>query len=184
MKTLHIDKLIPLGFINKTHGFQGELSLAIHDDVSISIDQFKSQFLFILLDGLPVPFFVENIREKSGGVLVKFESVSDEFQAKKLVGKKVLAEKMKLDATEDDEPSWFDLVGYSVIDKSYGELGPIIEIQELPMQFLASCKVNDKEVLFPLHEEIIINIDDNNKIIQIDLPDGLLDVYLSNEDNN
>ena len=179
MKTLDIHKLIPLGFINKTHGFQGELSLAISDEISLSPSQFKSAFLFVELDGLPVPFFVENIREKSGGVLVKFDTIMDEMMAKKLVGKNVFAEKMKKEAVEETEPSWFDLVGYSVTDKSYGELGPILEVQELPMQFLASCKINDKEILFPLHEEIILEIDDEKKTIYIDLPEGLLDVYLT-----
>ncbi len=181
MKTLDINKLIPLGFINKTHGFLGELSLVINDDVSLNTDQFKSQFLFLQLEGLPVPFFVENIREKTNGIIVKFDTINDETQAKKLVGKKVLAGKMKQDETVNPEPSWNDFLGYKVTDKSYGELGPILEIQELPMQFLASCKVNGKEILFPLHEEIILEIDDKKRLMNIDLPEGLLDIYLLSE---
>ena len=179
MKTLDINKLIPLGFINKTHGFQGELSLAINDDIAISAGQFKSRFLFIQIDGLPVPFFVENIREKSGGVLVKFDTITDEALAKKLVGKKVLTEKMQQDDNDEDDPSWFDLVGYTVTDKLYGDLGPILEIQEMPMQFLAVCHVNNKEILFTLHDEIILEIDDDKQSMQIELPEGLLDVYLN-----
>ncbi|TAH40650.1 MAG: 16S rRNA processing protein RimM [Bacteroidetes bacterium] len=181
MKTLNIDKLIPIGFINKTHGFQGELSIAVNEDISFSIEQFKSHFLFIQIDGLPVPFFVENIREKSNGVLVKFETIKDEALAKRLVGKKVFSEKLKEDdnVQEDAEPSWFDLVGYKVTDQVYGDLGPIIEIQELPMQFLAVCNINNKEILFPLHEEIILEINDDSRSMQIELPDGLLDVYLN-----
>jgi 16S rRNA processing protein RimM len=179
VKTLDIHSLIPIGFINKTHGFQGELSLAINNELSLSVDQFKDSFLFVQLDGLPVPFFVENIREKANGVLVKFDTIDDELNAKNLVGKKVFAQKMKQEKNDDPEADWFDLIGYTVSDESYGELGPILEIQELPMQFLASCKVNGKEILFPLHEEIILEIDNEKKTIQIDLPEGLLDVYLS-----
>ncbi len=180
MKTLDIHKLIPLGFINKTHGFQGELSLAIDSDISLSLEQFKSSFLFIEIDGLPVPFFVETIREKSGGVLVKFETIDTELQAKKIVGKKVLAEQMTEDKQDnDEEPAWFHLLGYSVTDKTYGNLGSILEIQELPMQFLAACQVKNKEILFPLHEEFILEIDDVKHTILIDLPEGLLDVYLN-----
>ncbi|HNQ61579.1 MAG TPA: ribosome maturation factor RimM [Bacteroidia bacterium] len=179
MKTLDINKLVPLGFINKTHGFQGELSLAMNDDINLSPEQFKSQFLFLQLDGLPVPFFVENIREKTNGILVKFDTINNEEEAKKLVGKKVLAGKIKRDTEEEQEPGWNELLGYTVNDKKYGNLGPILEIQELPMQFLAACSINEKEILFPLHEEIILEIDDENKTIYIDLPDGLLDVYLN-----
>ena len=86
---------------------------------------------------------------------------------------------MKQDATEDDEPSWFDLRRIFMLPiRSYGELGPILEIQELPMQFLAVCKVNDKEILFPLHEEIIIEMTTTRKYSNRP-PDGLLDVYLN-----
>ncbi len=178
MKILDPTKLLALGFINKVHGFAGEVSLVPDDDLSFSIDQFKSGFLFIQLDGLPVPFFVESIRERSGGILLKFETIDDDSSAKKIVGKKVLAEKIREEHSEDDTPSWFDLIGYTVTDEIYGDLGPIDEIQEYPMQYLARCMVNGREILFPLHEEMILEIDDTNRHIQIELPEGLLDVYL------
>ncbi|MBP6334670.1 MAG: 16S rRNA processing protein RimM [Bacteroidia bacterium] len=180
MKTLNFKKLTSLGFINKAHGFQGEVSIALNEELNISPDQLKSSFLFVVLDGLPVPFFVETVRIKSGGLLVKFETIKDESEAKKLGGKEILAENIKQDLNEESEPAWFDLEGFSVTDKTYGDLGLIKEVQEYPMQFLARCEVNGQEILFPLHEEIILEIDDEKKSILIELPEGLLDIYLKN----
>jgi 16S rRNA processing protein RimM len=180
MKTLNPGKLLPLGTIGKSHGFKGEFSLILENPELTDPEKLKASFIFLVLEGLPVPFFVEDVREKSGVVILKIETVDSESQARKLNGIKVKMEMQRTMAgvSVREEQEWTGLRGYLVHDASYGELGPILEVQEYPMQYIAKCMVDGKEVLFPLHEEMILDIDDEGRRIETELPDGLLDVYL------
>jgi len=71
-----------------------------------------------------------------------------------------------------------DVKGFIAVDETHGELGEILDVIEYPQQLIASVNFKNKEVLFPLNVEIIKGIDVEGGEIYIDLPDGLLDVYL------
>ena len=71
-----------------------------------------------------------------------------------------------------------DLLGFIAVDEDEGELGKITDIQELPQQLIATVNYKECEVLFPLNEEIIKGIDVVKGIVRVDLPEGLLDIYL------
>ncbi len=180
MKTLNTGKLVSLGTIGKCHGFKGELSLIIDNPELTDPLKLKATFIFLILEGLPVPFFVEEVGEKKGITVLKIETIDTEAEARKLNGIKVKMERQrpKKVIPVNEKPQWMDLRGYIVHDSTYGELGPIVEVQEYPMQYIAKCMVSGKEVLFPLHEEMILDIDEEKRRIETELPDGLLDVYL------
>ena len=71
-----------------------------------------------------------------------------------------------------------DLVGFTAIDENEGELGVITAVHEYPKQLIAALTYKNCEVLFPLNEEIIKGIDVVSEILTVDLPEGLLDIYL------
>ncbi|MFS2190433.1 PRC-barrel domain-containing protein, partial [Mucilaginibacter sp. Mucisp84] len=71
-----------------------------------------------------------------------------------------------------------DVEGFIAIDETHGELGEILSVQEYPQQLIATVQYKNKEVLFPLNLEIIKGIDVEGGEIYIDLPEGLLDIYL------
>ncbi|HRH67607.1 MAG TPA: hypothetical protein PLU53_15005 [Bacteroidia bacterium] len=167
-------KLTPVGFISKVHGYKGYVVLALENITPAALK--TSNFIFVEMDGLPVPFRIEDLSEKGDDVIVKFELINDESQAKKIVRQPVFAE--KLTVREDLALDWPDLAGFTAIDTSYGSLGVIEEVEELPMQWIAHCKVNEKEVLFPLNEQVIVEVDERKKQIILNLPDGLIQVYL------
>jgi len=74
--------------------------------------------------------------------------------------------------------SWKDVQGYTATDESFGEMGIITEVAEYPMQYIGKCIINEKEVLFPLNDDVVTEVDDEAKTINLDLPLGLLDIYL------
>lgn len=80
---------------------------------------------------------------------------------------------------EDDEFYYTDLKGFIAVDETLGELGEIIEVNEYPQQFVATVNYQNKEILFPLNEDFIVEIDDEENILTLDLPEGLLDIYLN-----
>ena len=136
-----------------------------------------TDFFWIDLEGNPVPFFVEEIKVNGSGMIVKLEDVNTEAEARIISGKKISVDQATTDSVED-EITWDSLIGYTVFDEAHGKLGILEGIEEYPQQIIARCIVNEKEVLFPLHEDLISAIDDEKKELHLHLPDGLLDLYL------
>jgi len=165
-------QLKKIGFISKLNGYKGELVLASGDD-----DFLEEKFLFMKIDGIDIPFAVENIFEKGGNVIVKFEDVDNEEQAVMFMNQEVFMEQKRKKKSRGVE-SILDLVGFHLLDSASGDLGPIIRIDEFPHQQIAVCIVNGKEILIPLNDDFIDEIDDENKQIKVTLPDGLVDIYL------
>ena len=69
-------------------------------------------------------------------------------------------------------------IGFNLVDKQKGSLGPIEDVMQTGAQWLAKLTVEGKEVLIPLAEQMIIQVSVKNKFVRIDLPDGSLEVYL------
>ena len=160
-----------IGFISKLNGFKGELVLAADGE-----DFFDEKFLFMNRDGIPVPFFVEDMFEKGGSVIVKLEDINDEEHALLLVKEEVFILQKKKNKAEKFSSQ--DLVGFTIIDAVFGDLGPILRIDDLPQQEIALCRVKGKEVLIPLNDDFIDSIDEEKKQLNVKLPDGLIDLYL------
>lgn len=129
-----------------------------------------------MIDGLPVPFAIENFRDSGGVQIVKLEDVNDESSARKLTGLEVSILPAVPDEPEDIE--YRDLTGYLAIDATFGPLGKIEAIEEFPMQRVARCTVKGKEVLFPLAKGIVVRVSSSKKEVRVNLPPGLLDIYL------
>ena len=162
-----------IGFISKLNGYNGELVLATDHD-----DFIEDEFLFIKMDGIAIPFAVEDIFEKGGRLVVKFEDVNNEETALRFVKQEVFAgtKTKKKKTTQNFSPS--SLIGYRLEDTSYGDLGPIIRIDEFPQQQMAVCIIKEKEALSPLNEDFIDSIDEDERRIVVSLPEGLIDLYL------
>ena len=173
---MKIEDSFRIGSIIKTRGLKGELQLYVDFE---NLDAIDFNALFIDIAGKLVPYFVESIKYQHNGTAYLFlEDVDTIDKASKLAKKDVyLPVKLKPKKRKSDF-TLKDLVGFTAIDEDEGELGEITEIQELPQQLIAKVTYKDCEVLFPLNEDIIKSIDVVKEIVRIDLPEGLLDIYL------
>ncbi len=72
------------------------------------------------------------------------------------------------------------MIGFSVIDKTRGKIGDIRKIFEYPSQAVIQVFFNKKEILIPINPHVILQVDREKKEIQIDAPEGLIELYLSN----
>jgi 16S rRNA processing protein RimM len=144
-----------------------------------NLDVIDFDTLFIDMAGKLVPYFLESIKYHQNSLAYVFlEDIDTVEKAVKLVRKDIyLPNKLKPKKKKGDF-TLMDLKGFTAVDINEGELGEITEIQELPQQFIATVTYKDCEVLFPLNEETIKGIDVVKEILTIDLPDGLLDIYL------
>src|SRR5690606_31146182 len=90
----------------------------------------------------------------------------------------------KMPERDPDDFRYTDLVGYLVVDEQEGELGEITAVQEFPQQFLATVDFDGQELLFPLSEDLILGIDEEEQVIEVELPEGLIDLYRELQNEN
>jgi 16S rRNA processing protein RimM len=139
----------------------------------------NSSVLFLEIDGGLAPFFVKELRMKdSTGLVALLEDYDIPEKAQKLVGCRVYLPSSQLTELEDDKFYFHDIVGYTVIDKIAGELGAIAQVLEAPEQELLQVFYGQKEILIPLVDEFITRVDKRKKQLFMDLPEGLIDLYL------
>jgi 16S rRNA processing protein RimM len=122
---------------------------------------------------------LENIAPKE--YLVKFEDVEQKEDAEKLSRKPVFIteEQFKEWINVEELPQDFAyLVGYDLLNQDRQLIGAIEDIMNLPEQDLAQIMVNGREVLVPLQDDLILEINNKKQFIQVDIPDGLLEMYL------
>lgn len=165
-----------IGTVTKTRGLKGELQVFVAYDEP---EKLKFTNLFIELGGKLVPYFVMFFKLPQKNIAyVLLEDVDTIEKAALLVRKNVFLSNKNKPKKKKDEFGLKDLLNFIAIDENEGELGEIIEIHEYPQQFIATVSYKNQEVLFPLNESIIKSIDVVKGIVIVDLPEGLLDVYL------
>lgn len=166
-----------IGSILKTRGLKGELQLYVDFE---GLENIKFNAVFVDMAGKLVPYFIESIKYPMKNTAYLYvEDVDTIDKATPLVKKDVYLPNKLKPKKKKAEFTLKDLLGFIAIDENEGELGEIIEINEYPQQLIAIVNYQDSEVLFPLNEEIIKGIDVNQNILYVDLPEGLLDIYLS-----
>ncbi len=165
-----------IGYITKTRGLKGEVQVFFQyeDPEDLELD-----VVFIELHNKLVPFFVSSYQLLSNNTgYFFFEDIDHIDKAVELVKKPVFLPNTKKPERDPEEFLITDLKGFIVHEKVYGELGEILEINEFPQQFIASVNYQSTEVMFPLNDDFIVEIDRGANILKIELPEGLLDVYL------
>jgi 16S rRNA processing protein RimM len=174
------EKCTKVGYIQKTHGIKGEVSLSLNE--GFFAEDLKSEFLLFDIDNGLVPFYVESLRVKGSKTLfVKLESVEDEPRAKELCGTEVYLENENL--VEQEELPTGAYVGFQVIDQKKGDIGTITGLQEISNNPLFILDCEGTEVMFPINPDFILGVDEEEKIMEVDLPEGLIDLYLGEEES-
>jgi 16S rRNA processing protein RimM len=159
------EQVISIGRITRTHGKRGEIQCLTTNEYWDNAD---ATFLILSIDNILVPFRVLNWRGKgSDSLIFQLDRITDEQSALPLLG--CQAYMLASDLSEEDElmPTWQSLVGYRVLDTDQGELGTIIHVDESTINTLITL---DNDQLIPLHEDFIIDIQQDKQLITICLP--------------
>jgi 16S rRNA processing protein RimM len=175
--TMKIEDSFYIGYITKTKGLKGELQLFFEypEPQDLVLDT-----VFLEINGKLIPYFVTQIKlQPNQTANIYFEDVDVVEKAEKLVRKKAYLPNTKKPERNPDEFLITDLKGFLVIDETRGELGEIVEIHEYPQQFVAVVPHQFREILFPLNDEFILEIDEKKGILHVNLPEGLIDLYLN-----
>ena len=164
-----------IGKLAAAFGVQGELVLvhslgkktALNGLEAIFFEEKKDTFL---------PYFIVSTKIKSENeIYILLDGITTREQARALIKKEVwLSENDFKKFAAGASP--ISLLGFMVVNNK-DELGEVVEVIEQPHQLLCVLLIEDQEVLIPVHEKSLENIDKKNKKLYVSLPDGLLDIY-------
>ena len=163
------DDVYKIGRIGKPHGIGGEVTLRFSDDV---FDRVDADYLVLMVDGILVPFFIEEYRFRSEEVaLVKFEDIDTMDRAAVLTGCDVFFPRHLADI-DNDVLTWSQIVGYDIVDVASGKvIGRIESVDESTINVLLELADG---TLIPAVDEFIDDIDHEARKLFMSLPDGLL----------
>ena len=165
------EEVYKIGRLGKSHGVRGEISFLFDDDV---FDRVDADYLILKVDGIFVPFFMEEYRFRSdANAIVKFENIDTQERAKELTGCEVYFPRELVDS-DSNSISWAAIVGFDIIDATTGQpVGRIASIDDSTINIL--FELEDGK-LIPASEELITDVNKDNRTITIDLPQGILDI--------
>ena len=169
------EDIYKIGKIGKPHGFKGELGFSFTDDV---FDRTDADYLFVEVDGLPVPFFIEEYRfMNAAAALLKFSGIDTEVQAARLSGCAVYFP-IALSDNPDRQPDWDEFAGYAVIESGSKKFIGTVKTVDVSTQNTLFEVLTDagKSVLLPANADLITHIDVEKKQIMTALPAGILDL--------
>jgi 16S rRNA processing protein RimM len=164
------------GKLVAVHGLKGELILKHELGKKTSLKTLKAVFIENKKDSF-FPWFIESTRIKSENeIYLKLESVDTREEAAKISQKEIwfAEEDFKKFAAKTAPAS---LLGYTVFNNNE-KLSEILEVIEQPQQLLCRIELKNKEVLIPVHESFLKKIDHKKKEVWMELPEGLLEIYL------
>ena len=165
------EEVYRIGRLGKAHGIKGEVSFLFDDDV---FDRVDADYLVLDIDGILVPFFIEEYRFKSdANALVKFDGIDTMERARELTGCDVYFPR-ELSDEDSEHVSWAEIIGYELVDAETGTtIGTIASVDDTTINTL--FELEDGR-LIPASEELIQNIDTKKHQIKTKLPEGILEL--------
>ena len=165
------EDIYQIGKLGKTHGVKGEISFLFDDDV---FDRVDADYLILKVDGIFVPFFIEEYRFRSdANAIIKFEDIGTQERARELTGCEVFFPRDLVDS-DDESISWASIVGFDIIDAESGnKIGRIASVDDTTLNILFFLEDGR---LIPASNDLITSIDQQARTITMHLPAGLLDL--------
>jgi 16S rRNA processing protein RimM len=165
------EEVYKIGRLGKAHGVKGEVSFQFDDDV---FDRTDADYLILDIDGILVPFFMEEYRFRSDALaLVKFCDVDTQERASELTGSNVYFPRA-LAEDEEGMPSLASLIGFDLVKAKDGiRVGTIATIDDSTANLL--FELEDGR-LIPASDDLITDINIKERTIKMEIPEGLLEI--------
>ena len=153
--------MLQIAKILKSNGTDGGILIGMRD---IDVEDINlKEPVFIEFDGLPVPFFIQDITPRGASkAIIHLNDVLSLQDAEEIVGRAVYVD------SDQDEEGEEDFLGWTVYDRDV-RVGIVDGFEDIPGN--PCLAIGD--ILIPLHEDFVISIDDKERILTLDLPSGL-----------
>lgn len=168
------EEVVEAGKFLKAHGLSGEVNAVLDS----TIDPDSLECIVVEIEGIFVPFFIESWREKgTESCLLKLEGFEDSDSVQPILGKEIYALKRNLPESDDRSDGFYlsDLIGYTIVDDCGDKIAVIDDFDDSTQNILLITRDSKGELLYiPFVEEFINAIDATAKVIEMDLPSGIL----------
>jgi 16S rRNA processing protein RimM len=172
------EKCFYVGTVVNKFSFKGELLVKLDTDEPELFTEMES--VFIEIGKNLVPFFIESSQlHKSLLLRIKIEDIDDEAAADAMMKRDLYLPLSFLPALEGNKFYFHEVINYKMIDTNHGEIGTITGINDMTTQALFVVDHNGDEILIPVNDYFINQVDRENKTVTVTTPDGLIDLYLS-----
>lgn len=166
-----------VGKIVKKYSFKGELLIKLDTDEPEIYEDMES--VFVELRNNLVPFFIKASQlHKSELLRVKFEDVDSEQDADLLLKCDLYLPLEFLPKLEDDKFYFHEIIGFTVEDVNFGTVGIVKSINDSTAQALFEIDRDGIEILIPMNDAFIKNVDKKKRVITVETPEGLIQLYL------
>ncbi len=173
---MDLESLQRIGRLGKPWGHRGELT--VHLENCDLEDLVPEGALFVDIEGQKVPFFYTHLRDQGkAGVLVKFDEMADPQSAGILVGRDIYAPPGHLADGSDESWDPEEFIGIVVRDEEHGELGEVTAIEGTDRNPVLVILHGDQEVMVPLVEDLILDLDLEERTMLVRTPPGLIEMY-------
>ena len=159
--------MLRIAKVLKSNGVDGDVLVSAPD---VALEDLQGPVL-IDFDGLPAPFFIESCsRRGTGKYIVHLTDVCNLEDAEELVGRFLMS-----DEVEEEDDAAQDFTGWKVLN-SGDYVGTVTDCEPIPGNLCLYLKPAEDadEIIIPLHEDLIISIDEDSLTLNLNLPDGLL----------
>jgi 16S rRNA processing protein RimM len=168
VKSVQRKDFIAAGRVEKVHGTRGELKLSLDQEIKLK------EWVFMEIHGKPVPFFILSVSGESLYPVVRLGGIRDPASAQRVCGLEILAP--RTGSARVTKSGDLDIVGFEVVDVHTGILGMVTEVEESPAQALIHVDMGSKNLMIPAAADLVVDIDEANRRITVDLPEGLTDL--------
>jgi 16S rRNA processing protein RimM len=166
-----------LGKIAKKFSFKGEVLIYLDTDEPEEYQDMES--VFVEFNNNLIPYFILNSSlHKNDFLRVKFEDVDSEEEADTIMGNAIYLPLKMLPKLTGNKFYYHEVIGFEIEDKRLGVFGIIQSINDSSAQPLFEVLNGTIEILVPMIDQFLVKIDRDNKKVIMDLPEGLVEMYL------
>lgn len=170
-----LDAYYKIGFIMKPHGLNGEVTVSIDKNIPNDFSSLETVFVAENNNRL-IPFFIKSSSVRGDKAFVKFEDVDSIDAATKISKSSIYLSKSERPKSERGEFYDDEIIGFEVIDETFGSLGKVVSVMQTGANKLLATDHNGKEILIPINSPLILSINKSKRKISVSLPDGFLDI--------
>ena len=170
--------MLQIAQVLKSNGTDGELVMGFREIAPEDIN--LQEPVFIVFDGLPVPFYIESFSKRGNTkALVRLTGICSMEDVDEITGKAVYIEEDQLPEMSLEEDGFAALVGWTLLtpaeeEEALIEVGEITDFMDIPKNPCIEVETENGAVIIPLHEDLILSVDPEYQEIIMQIPAGLI----------
>lgn len=165
-----------LGKVINPNGYKGKVNTYLDTDEPGFYNNLK--LVYLNISGSLIPYFIHSIKLMNNKAVIEFLDVDNLEKAEVISQKEMYLPLSELPVLSGNKFYFHEVVGFMVIDKEFGGIGRIKQILDYPNQAVMQVMREEKEILIPISNDVIIKVARDKKEIKVDCPEGLLEIYM------